>query len=258
MVSAVTPSAPPTWVRTLIERHGQGLAQLILRRGLSAREGFLGVEASICAFLTLPQCRQIATQPDDTWRMMTLLLGAVVQRVQMRTEDSPIPSQSGDFDPFLIRLLLLDTRSRVCETLGVDNQQREVLLSTCSREQRNLFVRLLDEPSEAVRSTRWSEEVFEQQLAHAQTPVLVHFAAEWCKPCHTLEPLLGELAEQRRKQLLVASVDVEKDPALPLRYRVRALPTLVMFRERTPIGSLVGANPMDRLVAWVDDLITDS
>ena len=58
--------------------------------------------------------------------------------------------------------------------------------------------------------------------------------------------------------LLVASVDVEKNPKLPGRYRVRALPTLLLFREGRAVNSLVGATTEQHLIDWVDGALASS
>jgi thioredoxin 1 len=246
------------WVRALVELHGRELVRLVRQRGLSAREGFLGVEACFCAFLALPQAQQIAAQPDDTRRMMSLVLSAVVQTVQFRQEGPRPRAPGGEFEPTQIRLLLLDARAGVCEELGLDACEREELLSVCSEEDRRRVAAQLDlTPCGAARPS-WGEDVFEQRLSEATTPVLVHFVASWCKPCLLIEPHLDQLARQRRGKLLVASVDVEENPKLPGRYRVRALPTLLLFREGREVNSLVGATTEQHLIGWVDSALASS
>ena len=246
------PATEPSlgWVRVLLDHHGHELARLVLQRGLTGQEGFLGVESCLCAFLSLPQARQIAAQHDDTRRMMSLLLGAVVQTIQVRKDSPRYPQSAGEFDPLQIRLLLLDVRSGVCEILGLSSEQREVLLAACPLHLRRAHDAWAEQNSAGRPS--WDEAEFDRQIVSSQTPVLVHFIAEWCKPCHAIEPYLDELAEQRQGRLVVASVDVEKNPALTTRFRVRAVPTLLLFRDGRLLNSLVGAAPQQRLVEWVD------
>jgi thioredoxin 1 len=236
------------WARSLIEAHGRDLARLVHQRGLSAQEGFAGVEACLCAFLSLPQAQQIASQPDDTRRLVSLLLSTVVQTVQVRGDAPPIPVRAGEFDPHLIRLLLLDPRVGVCDELGLSAQEQKALRSTCPQD-------LPERDAEHATIQHWTEELFEQNLARSGTPVLVHFVASWCKPCHLIEPYLEELAQQRAGSLLVASVDVEKSPSLPVRYRVRALPTLLLFRGESVVSSQVGASTQPHLTAWLDEAL---
>jgi thioredoxin len=236
------------WARSLIEAHGRDLARLVRQRGLSAQEGFAGVETCLCAFLSLPQAQQIASQPDDTRRLMSLLLGAVVQTVQVRGDAPSIPARAGEFDPHLIRLLLLDPRAGVCDELNLSMRKQEALRSTCPQA-------LPEREAEHATIQRWTEEFFEQNLMQARMPVLVHFVASWCKPCHLIEPYLEELAQQRAGSLLVVSVDVEKNPSLPARYRVRALPTLLLFRGESVVNSRVGASTLPHLTAWLDEAL---
>jgi thioredoxin len=236
------------WARSLIEAHGRDLARLVRQRGLSAQEGFAGVETCLCAFLSLPQAQQIASQPDDTRRLVSLLLGAVVQTVQVRGDAPPIPARAGEFDPRLIRMLLLDPQAGICDELGLSEQEQEVLRATCPQD-------LPRREAERATIQRWTEELFEQNLVRAGVPVLVHFVAPWCKPCHLIEPFLEELAQQRAGSLLVTSVDVEKNPSLPTRYRVRALPTLLLFRGERVVSSQVGASTQPHLTAWLDEAL---
>lgn len=252
------PATEPSlgWVRSLLDHHGRELARLTQQRGLAGREGFRGVETCLCAFLSLPQARQIAAQHEDTRRMMSLLLGAVVQTVQVRKDTPSLPIAAGEFNPYQVRLLLLDARSGVSEQLGLTSEEREDLLSTCPVEIRRQHSAWLEQQVEV--RTSWDEQTFDDHLKKHQLPVLVHFIAEWCKPCHVIEPYLSELAQQRQGALVVASVDVEKNPMLPVRFRVRALPTLLLFRQGQLINSLVGATPQPRLVDWLDTALLSS
>ncbi|MCS6900324.1 MAG: thioredoxin domain-containing protein [Myxococcales bacterium] len=242
------------WARSLIKEHGRDLARQIRQRGLSAQEGFASVEACLCAFLSLPQARQIASQADDTRRLISLLLGVVVQSIQVRGDVPAIPGPAGEldprpiFDPRLIRRLLLEPQMGVCEELGLSAQDQDALRTAC--------LEALPSSPEGVEDTSpWTEASFEQNLIQAEKPVLVHFVASWCKPCHMIAPFLQELAWQRQQTLLVVNVDVEKNPSLPVRYQVRALPTLLLFREARVVGRQVGAATQSHLTTWLDSVL---
>lgn len=88
------------------------------------------------------------------------------------------------------------------------------------------------------------------ELSHAR-PVLVDFWAAWCGPCRSIAPLLEQLVAQFSGKLSVAKVDTDAEAELAGRYGVRSLPTLAVFRNGVVAETLVGAHPLQALVALV-------
>lgn len=82
------------------------------------------------------------------------------------------------------------------------------------------------------------EQHFDAELRAAPL-VLVKFTGAWCAPCHALQPTLEKLVHERA-EVTVLSVDVDTEQAVTNRFGVRALPTLIAFRQGRPIGQLVG------------------
>lgn len=82
--------------------------------------------------------------------------------------------------------------------------------------------------------------------------VLVDFWAEWCGPCKALAPVLEEVAEARSDSLKVVKVNVDDEQRLAQNHGVRALPTLVIFREGQPVEQLVGLQSADSILEAVD------
>ena len=76
-------------------------------------------------------------------------------------------------------------------------------------------------------------------MEECSSPVLVDFWAPWCGPCKALGPTLSEVAEERSKDLRVVAVDVEANASVAGKYRVMALPTLILFRDGRPVATLV-------------------
>lgn len=99
-----------------------------------------------------------------------------------------------------------------------------------------------------VTSTDFASRVLD--LSHAR-PVLVDFWAAWCGPCRSIAPLLEQLLRQFDGKLSVAKVDTDAEAELAGRYGVRSLPTLAVFRNGTLVEQLVGAHPLQALVALV-------
>ena len=86
-----------------------------------------------------------------------------------------------------------------------------------------------------------SETAFDAHVIDNPRPVLVDFYAEWCAPCKSMAPVIAELAEAYRDRLDVYKVDVDQSPALANRLGIRAIPTLILFRDGSAAESIVGA-----------------
>ena len=84
--------------------------------------------------------------------------------------------------------------------------------------------------------------------------VLVDFWAEWCGPCKALAPVLEQVAESRADSLKVVKVDVDAEQRLAQNHGVRALPTLVIFRQGQAVGQLVGLQSAESILKAVDDV----
>ena len=84
-----------------------------------------------------------------------------------------------------------------------------------------------------------------------ERPVLVDFWADWCGPCHSLSPLVEELARDHEDSLSVVKVDTDTEPELAGRYGIRSLPTLLLFRDGEAVDQMLGAQPLSALEKFV-------
>ena len=99
------------------------------------------------------------------------------------------------------------------------------------------------------------ETTFDEVVLRADKPVLVDFWAQWCPPCHQIVPVLAQIGAERNDQLTVVKLNSDENPSISSRYRVMALPTLMLFHRGEVIWSVVGARPRAKLNKELDDAL---
>jgi thioredoxin 1 len=100
-----------------------------------------------------------------------------------------------------------------------------------------------------------TDATFEQEVLKSELPVLVDFWAEWCAPCRVLAPVVKDIAASYDGRLRVVKLDVDSSPAAPARFQVRAMPTLLFFKNGQVVDSIVGAVPKQKIEAKLSTLL---
>ena len=104
-------------------------------------------------------------------------------------------------------------------------------------------------------TTKVTDTSFDADVLGASGPVLVDFWAEWCGPCKMIAPFLEELAGDMKGKVTVAKINIDENPQTPMKYGVRGIPTLILFKNGQVAATKIGALPKSKLVAWVESVL---
>ncbi len=93
---------------------------------------------------------------------------------------------------------------------------------------------------------------FQKDVLDAGKPVVVDFWAEWCGPCRMIAPALEELSTEMGEKITVAKINIDENPQVPMKYGVRGIPTLMVFKNGQVSATKVGALPKTKIKEWIE------
>ena len=96
---------------------------------------------------------------------------------------------------------------------------------------------------------------FENDVLNSEVPALVDFWASWCGPCKMIAPIIDEISEEYGARLRVCKMDVDSNPETAVKFNVRGIPTLLIFKNGNIEATKVGAISKAQLVEFVDNCL---
>jgi len=101
----------------------------------------------------------------------------------------------------------------------------------------------------------FTDDNFEQEVLKSNEPVLIDFWAVWCGPCRIIAPIVEEIASEYEGKVKVGKLDVDENQQTSIKYGVRSIPTLLIFKDGKLKDTIIGAVPKSQIINKLNNSI---
>ena len=124
--------------------------------------------------------------------------------------------------------------------------------------------RLPEERIDGAKCGRCGHSLFDGEVSNATAetldkllqddlPIVIDFWAPWCGPCRSFAPIFEDVANDRAGKIRFVKVNTEAEPALSTRFRIRSIPTIMLYKKGKMVDMLSGALPKAPFAGWLDE-----
>jgi thioredoxin 1 len=104
----------------------------------------------------------------------------------------------------------------------------------------------------------FTDTAFDQDVLNSEVPVLVDFWAPWCGPCRAMSPAVDSVADEYAGKLKVGKLNTDDNPGTAMRYQIRGIPTLLLFKGGKVVDQRVGAMGKPDLKKMLDPHLVET
>lgn len=101
-------------------------------------------------------------------------------------------------------------------------------------------------------TVEFTDSNFEEEVLKSEHPVLVDFWAEWCGPCRMIGPVVEEMASEYAGKAKIGKVNVDHNPEVSVKYGIRSIPALMIFKNGQVVDQIIGAVPKTHLTKQLE------
>lgn len=88
---------------------------------------------------------------------------------------------------------------------------------------------------------------FDSTITETSKPILIDFWAPWCGPCKSIAPIIEDLANEMGEQVQICKVNVDNNTEIAGRFNIRAIPTMLLFKDGSVVDQIIGLTNKDDL-----------